>query len=120
MPAFTRPNPDATCDPRHLAALMGLEPDDVDIDKEKVIVTGTPPANAQDIINAYVYDSDFGKPAAELTARQAVKQDFQTAYDKLTTGWSAMNQTQKAEALREGVVVCMKVVRFIAKRFLDA
>lgn len=115
---FTRPNPTTTCDPRHLAQLLGVE--SVDINKDKVLVQGTPPPNAQDIINAYVYDPDFGKPAAELTAKQAVKQDFQTAYDKLTTGWSAMTQTQKADALRDGVVVCMKVVRFIGKRFLDA
>lgn len=60
MPSFTRPDPTATCNPRQLAQLLGVEV--VDIEGDKVHVHGTPPANAQDIINAYVYDPYWNDP----------------------------------------------------------
>lgn len=59
MPTFIRPDKDAKCDPRHLAEQLGVE--HVDIEQEKVHVHGEPPTNAQAIIDAYVYDPDFGK-----------------------------------------------------------
>lgn len=66
MAEFTRPDPNTSCDPRHLAALMGLQPGDVDIHKDKVIVHVTPPANAQAVIDTYVYDPAWGKPTEDV------------------------------------------------------
>lgn len=59
MPTFSRSNSSATCDPRHLAELLGV--DSVDIDKEEVIVHGEPTADAQAIIDSYVYDPGWNK-----------------------------------------------------------
>ena len=64
MAEFKRPNPEAPADPRHLAALLKVE--SVDIDKEKVIVHGTPPADAQAIIDAYAYDPTWGKDPQDV------------------------------------------------------
>lgn len=93
MPTFIRPNPDATCDPRHLAQQLGVQ--SVDIDKEKVIVHGTPPANAQDIINAYVYDPAWGKPTedVEMSKVRAKAQAVAAGTDTFTAA-----QMQKAVA----------------------
>ena len=79
MSTYTRPDPQATADPRHLAQLLGVE--SVDIDKEKVIVQGTPPDNAQTITNAYVYDPNFGRTQDEIDIDNFLAKASPTAAD---------------------------------------
>lgn len=118
MDTFTRPNPVATCDPRHLAQLLGV--DAVDIDKEKVIIHGEPPADAQAIIDAYVYDPDFGKPAEETTLKSEIAQRLQTLDDatKTKAAWDGLTAAQRQEAVRQGLQVLVRLTRFVAKRLL--
>lgn len=104
MTTFTRPDASATCDPRQLAQLLGVEA--VDIDQERVIVKGTPPANAQDIINAYVYDPYFGEPAERTRVRTAystLKQwavDAEATYDAATTATRGLTAGEQREVVR--------------------
>lgn len=60
MTAFTRPDAAARCNPYHLAELLGVER--VDVEQETVYVYGNPPADAQAIIDSYIFDPDYGKP----------------------------------------------------------
>lgn len=120
MPEFTRSDPQATADPRHLATLLSVEK--VDIDKEKVIVHGTPPADAQAIIDAYVYDPNWGKPAEETSLKDEIAQRLQALDDatRTKTTWDGLTAAQRQEVTRQTIQGFVRLVRFIAKRFFGA
>ena len=57
------------------------------------------------------YTSDHGDA---IKARQ----QFNAAYQALTTGWASLDQAGKQAALRQGLIVTMRVVRWLMKREL--
>lgn len=118
MPDFTRSDPNATCDPRHLASLLGV--DSVEIEQEIVHVHGDPPANAQEIIDGYVYDPNFGRPAEERSLKDEIAQRLQTLDDatKTKATWDGLTAAQRQEVTRLQIQGFVKVVRFLAKRLL--
>lgn len=118
MAEFIRADSTATCDPRHLAQLLGVG--SVDIDQDRVIVTGTPPPDAQAIIDSYVYDPDFGKPVEETSLRDDIAQRLQALDDATRTqaAWNGLTAAQRQELTRQAIQGFVRLVRFIARRFL--
>lgn len=118
MPEFVRRDADATCDPRHLAQLLNV--DAVDIDKERVIVHGEPPANVQNIIDAYIYDPHWNAPQEEVGIRDAIRNQLQTLDDATRTAatWNGLTAAQRQETTRLAIQGFVRLVRFIARRFL--
>jgi hypothetical protein len=46
------------------------------------------------------------------------KAQFNQAYEALTTGWAALDQAGKQAALQQGLMVTMRIVRYIMGRLL--
>lgn len=53
--------------------------------------------------------------SAKAQAKSAL-QDYDTALAALTDNWAGLNANQKVEAVRAGVVILMKAVRFLMLR----
>lgn len=69
----------------------------------------------QAALDAHTPDPDYGKDHDEITARDGIRNDFITVRDNLTTNWASLAAGAKMEAVRAGVILCLRVVRFIAK-----
>lgn len=73
-----------------------------------------------DGVAAHVPDPNWGKPAEELTLRDEIAQRLQTLDDatKTKTTWDGLTAAQRQEITRQTIQGFVKVVRFVAKRFL--
>lgn len=119
MAVFRRPDPHATCDPEHLAHLLGVE--SVDIDKERVIVKGAAPPDAQAIIDSYVYDPGFGKPSEETKLKTEIAQRLKSLDEatKTQVAWDGLTAAQRQETNRLALQLVVYLTRFLAQRMLD-
>ena len=115
---FTRPNATATCDPRHLAALLGVE--QTEIEQGTVHVYGNAPANAQAIIDSYVYDPGWRPTISETDWRAKLQAEI----DFLTTQASSFpaNPTaaQVSVAIKRLARDLIRILKFIRDDVLDS
>ena len=59
------------------------------------------------------YSSDVGKRRA--AAKFALRNEYTALYEDLTTEWSGLTQPAKQEALRAGLVLCLKAVNYLLR-----
>lgn len=73
-----------------------------------------------DALDAHTPDPDFGKPAEELILKDEISQRLQTLHDatKDKATWDGLTAAQRQEVTRLTIQGFVKVVRFVAKRFL--
>lgn len=73
-----------------------------------------------DAIAAHVPNPDFGKPVEETNLKTEIAQRLQQLDDstKTTTAWNGLTAAQRQEITRLAIQAFVKVVRFVAKRFL--
>lgn len=128
MAEFVRPDPTATADPAHLRELIGTAlgtPVEVAIDGASVIVSKDTAvagreAEVQAIIDAYVFDPNYGKPPEETSLKDEINQRLQALHDATATKatWDGLTAAQRQETTRLVIQAFVKVVRFVAKRLL--
>lgn len=102
-------------------------PLDSDLEKEIVVtvkgdgVTAMTQAELDTLVANYTYDPNYGKEPEEVTVQDEVTTGLQALDDATATKatWDALTVEQRQETTRLAIQAFVKVVRFIAKRFLD-
>lgn len=72
MADFNRPDPTRPMDPNHVAQLLGIGGDRVEV-APTVVKVKNPPANTQMVIDGYVYDPDFGLPEPQRVVNDVAR-----------------------------------------------
>ncbi len=127
MPNLTRPDPTATCNPRDLAQQISTAVGKTvtcDIDGPNVIVyenlTAAEVEQTQAVVDAYIFNPDFGKTTEELSVKADLAQKVPTLNDNtaIKATWDGLTAVQRQEASRVAIQVLVRLCRFIAKRML--
>lgn len=100
----------------------------LDSDQEKEITvtvkgdgeTEMTQAELDTLVADYVFDPNYGKPAEEVSLKDEIAQRLQTLHDatKDKATWDGLTAAQRQEVTRLTIQGFVKVVRFVAKRFL--